>query len=356
MEWDDRRALVALNALPGLGPSRIAELVAKAGSAAAVARAPERWLSCRAGRATRRGGALERLWEQEQAALERCGAHVLIRADPEYPERLEHLTHPPPVLAVRGRLELSRDAALVVTVIGARACTPYGRAQAERFGAGLAEAGAVVVSGGARGIDRAAMEGACRWSGRVAAVLGSGLAQPYPPEARGFLDEIVGAGGAVLSEFPCEMTPARGNFPRRNRLLAALAHAVLVVQATEKSGSMITIGWALHLGRDVFAVPGNVDVAASRGPHQLLRDGALLAESPGEVLAHYDRAAPRPASEEPPLLAALADGDKSLEQLGQELGHSPERVLLELVEWELRGRVTRLANGFYHRCGPGPGR
>lgn len=354
MDRDERLALVALNCLAGLGAGAIRELVRQAGSAAAVLAAPRLWtfpwrqrfqvgdpapLRCHA--------------EAELLRLQKLGAALLDWHDPLYPPRFHHLDHPPPVIAVRGEPQALAGPEFRVAVVGARACTAYGREQARRFGAGLAAAGAVVVSGGARGVDQAAMRGALAAGGRVVAALGSGLDRPYPPDAAGLFDEIAAGGGAVMSEFPCGTPPRRGNFPRRNRLIAALADAVVVVEASERSGSMITAALGNELGRAICAVPGPVDAVVSRGPHALIRDGACLVRGPEEVLAELRPLLPEAA--EDPLLGALAAGDLSLDELAAWAGKPSDALQLELLDLELRGRVTRLPGGLYHRCGPRPG-
>jgi len=355
VEGSPIRTLLALNAWPGLGPARLKKLLAAAGSGAALAREPERYwqlLDPQAGRCPA-AEHLDLLAAQQERALRAAQAAVLTREDPAWPQSLEDLAHLPPLLFLLGSAEALHDEALRVAVIGARACTPYGREQAARFGAGLACQGVTVVSGAARGIDQSAMRAAVDAGGRVVAVLGCGLDRPYPPDALPLLAEIAAAGGAVITEFPFGMTPQAGNFPRRNRVLAALCRAVVVVQATRKSGSMNTVAWALALGREVHALPGPVDCAASQGPHLLLREGAALAESPLDVVrSSRNLLAPEERGQEPPVLELLRESDQNLARLSEELGQPEDLVLLELVQLEMQGRVVRRAGGVYHRCGP----
>ena len=171
-----------------------------------------------------------------------------------------------------------------VAIVGARACSLHGRQLAGRLGAGLAAAGVVVISGAARGIDQAAMQGALDAGGTVVAVLGSGLRRPYPPDAFGMLEQIAAQGGAAISEFPASMHPLRHHFPKRNRLLAAFCQAIVVVEAGARSGSMNTVRWGLDLGRELAAVPGLACAPYTAGPHRMLREGAALVESPADVL------------------------------------------------------------------------
>jgi DNA processing protein len=349
------RTLLALNAWPGLGPARLKKLLAEAGSIAALEEElPRAWkvLDPQAGSCPAPGH-LALLAEQQTSELAAAQAVLLTREDPEWPQELENLTHPPPLLFVLGSPLSVQDDALRVAVIGARACTPYGREQAGRFGSGLACHGATVVSGAARGIDQCAMRAAVDAGGRVVAVLGCGLDRPYPPDAAPLLADLAAAGGAVVSEFPFGMSPQAGNFPRRNRILAALCRAVVVVQATRKSGSMNTVAWALALGREVYAMPGPVDCAASQGPHLLLRDGAALAEGALDVLrGAQNLVSSEERGQEPRVLERLNDTDKTLAALAEDLGEAEDIVLLELVQLEMQGRVVRRGGGLYHRCGP----
>ncbi len=354
-----RGVILALNAWPGVGPARLRRLRAEAGNPLRLGAELERFwerLGPGAGPCPSRAD-LGLLAEHQEAALARSGAAALLPDEPGWPASLNDLAHPPPVLFVAGNPAALADDACRAAVIGARACTPYGREQAERFGAGLACQGVTVISGAARGIDQSAMRGAVGAGGRVIAVLGCGLDRPYPPDAAPLLREIAAAGGAVASEFPFGTPPQAGHFPRRNRILAALARAVIVVQAARRSGSMNTVAWALTLGREVFAVPGPVDCVASQGPHMLLREGAALAESPLDVLRALDGSLTEEERGcEPRVLVQLAGRDLSLGHLAEELGEPEEMLLLELVELEMQGRVVKRPGGIYHRSGPFRGR
>jgi DNA processing protein len=263
----------------------------------------------------------------------------------------------PPRLSIVGDARACGPAAPMAALIGARACTPHGRLTATRIGAGLAAAGVTVISGAARGIDQAAMRGALQAGGPVVAVLGSGLARPYPPEGIGLLDAIAQSGGAVLSEFPDDLPPCRHHFPQRNRLLAALAQIVVVIEAGTRSGTMNTVGWALELGRDVAAVPGMARAPASAGPHRLLREGAHLVECAQDVLAvmGVDAAPARPASSEAslpgqdPILSALQGSDLRFDELLRTTKLADHVLRQELARLELAGRIHRQPGGAYHR-------
>jgi DNA processing protein len=210
------------------------------------------------------------------------GIEVLPCTGPGFPPGLRTLYDHPVVLYRRGTLQ--ETDALAVGVVGSRQCTDYGIRQAGRFAQGLAGLRVTVVSGLARGIDTAAHRGALRArEGRTLAVLGSGLLRVYPPENARLLDEVC-ARGAALSEFPLLRGPETANFPRRNRLISGLSLGILVVEAAERSGALITADWALEQGRDVFCVPGSVENPMSRGCHRLIQQGARLAEDPLDVL------------------------------------------------------------------------
>jgi DNA processing protein len=216
--------------------------------------------------------------------------------DPEYPALLAVIAAPP-ALHVRGTLTAAD--ALAVAIVGSRRATPYGLDVAERLAADLAARGITVVSGLARGIDSAAHRGALRAGGRTIAVLGSGLDEIYPPEHRDLAREIE-RHGAVVSQFARGMAPRPWNFPARNRTLAALALGVVVVEAGEKSGALITASLAGDLGRDVFAVPGRIGDPMSCGPHRLLQDGAKLVRDWSDVVQelpeHWRRAVRAPST------------------------------------------------------------
>jgi DNA processing protein len=219
--------------------------------------------------------------EAELALCREKGIMVLTRDDAKYPRSLREIHDPPGVLFVRGQF-LPADA-LSVAMVGTRHATPYGLRIAERLAGGLARAGFTVVSGLARGIDAAAHRGALNAGGRTLAVLGSGVLNVYPPEHVEFAEDV-SQRGAVVSELPPRAAPLAGAFPQRNRIITGLCLGVVVVEAAERSGALISAQHAMEQGREVFAVPGPVDSRASRGCHRLIRDGARLVESVEDVL------------------------------------------------------------------------
>ncbi len=297
--------------------------------------------------------------ERERAAA--FGARVVTRLDPGYPQALAELPLAPPVLSIAGDV----PAGPAVAIVGSRRADAYGLEVAQLFASALAEREIAVVSGFARGIDAAAHRGALApLSGRTVAILGCGLGIDYP-RGHAHLGRAIAARGALVSEFPCGYEPRSWNFPVRNRSIAALSQAVLVVQAAARSGSLSTARWALDLGRDLFAVPGQIFDERSLGPHALLRDGAFLAQHPKDLL---DLLAPRSAAQlsilpqvpiepEPPLpglagalLAALVPGfDRAPEDLVVATGAPIDRVLATLLELELLGRIQRMPGGRYRR-------
>ena len=214
-------------------------------------------------------------------AVAEAGIDFLAYDDPEYPAGLLNISDPPPLLYVKGKIRETDQQAL--GVVGARVCSNYGREQCARFAAGLARVGYCVVSGLARGIDTCAHNGALAAGGRTVAFVGCGLKHVYPPENRDLMAEIA-AHGAVVSEFPFDTQPAAQNFPRRNRLIAGFSLGVLVVEASEKSGSLITARQALDMGREVFAIPGRIDHEECAGCHALIREGAVLVRKLDDIL------------------------------------------------------------------------
>ena len=220
--------------------------------------------------------------EQEDRRAEKNGVLILDWDDPRYPAGLRTLSAPPPALYLLGRPEALEGPA--VAIVGSRLSTVYGQNVARMLGQDLALAGLGVVSGLARGVDTAAHEGSLAAPGRAVAVLGTGIDVPYPRENEGLLRRIVEAGGAVVSELPPGTPPVPRNFPMRNRVIAALSWAVLVVEATERSGALITARFALETGREVFAVPHNMTSRTGIGPNTLIQKGAKLIQRAQDVL------------------------------------------------------------------------
>ncbi|MEX2175956.1 MAG: DNA-processing protein DprA, partial [Pirellulaceae bacterium] len=297
---DDVAAEVLLSLVPGVGPRTRKTLLAHFGSAQGVLAAASSQLREVAGIGPKISRAIlaARREIDVAAELEVCRAHqvaVLIESHPDYPTRLTEIPDPPGVLFVRGAFSPSDG--LAVAIVGTRHASHYGLAQAERLAGGLARAGYTIVSGLARGIDAAAHRGALKAGGRTLAVLGSGVLNVYPPEHAELAHEICSR-GAVLGENPPRSPPLSGAFPQRNRIITGLSLGVIVVEASERSGALISARHAMEQGREVFAVPGRVDSRTSRGCHRLIRDGAKLVETVDDVLEELGPlATPTPSSD-----------------------------------------------------------
>lgn len=221
--------------------------------------------------------------------IEKCGENgyrIITMNDAEYPNRLKNIHNPPLLLYIKGTInELDDEAA--VAIVGTRSCTPYGVKTAERLAYEITRGGGVVVTGLARGVDSAAAAGALRAGGRVVGVLGCGLDIVYPPENKALFEDVAVV-GALISEYPPGTEPSGYNFPARNRIMSGISAGVLVVEAPLHSGALITASRALEQGRDVFAVPGNVDAESCRGSNALLKEGAEPVTEGQDILAHYE--------------------------------------------------------------------
>jgi DNA processing protein len=290
------------------------------------------------------------------AAIRRAQDHGIAPvpwSDAQYPAALMTIADPPPVIWVRGVID--RLSSHAVAIVGSRAGSPYALAVAERLAADLAARGVVVVSGLARGVDSAAHRGALK-TGTTVAVLGSGVDVLYPPEHAPLAREIEKQ-GAVISELVPGTPPQQWFFPLRNRIISGLSRAVVVIEASQKSGSLITARCALEQGREVLAVPGNVLSGRNRGAHALLRDGATIVESADDILEelHLGTATcqRRTGLETPPVdpvLACLTPGEPSdLDAISERSGLIPSKLLPRLFELELQGSVARVGGGRFVR-------
>jgi DNA processing protein len=367
----DREALLLLAHLDGLTPRRLHSLAWHVGSARGCLAAVR---AGGTGSASDRAQSAEIVPDRVRAALVRCGARHVFPGDDDYPMGLLDLPDPPASLFVRGKSLLTLGPTLAM--VGARRCSQYGREVAEMIGRGVAAAAVTVVSGAALGIDAASHKGALSVGSGLAsedrrrgpgfpafptlAVLGSGIDRPHPQRNRALIEEIA-AVGAVVSEYPPGVPALPWRFPARNRLVAALSRAVVVVEGAAGSGSMITAEFALEMGRDVLAVPGAVTSPLAAVPHQLLREGACLVRGAQDVLEVLGL---EPVA--PPLGDAAGWADDSLPSAErralEEVTGSPvtvdavaagarmnvEEALSALVALELRGIVREVA-GRYER-------
>ncbi len=295
--------------------------------------------------------------EAEVLALDRAGARLLFRGDPEYPVLLEKVADAPDVLYALGPLA----PAAPLAVVGSRRPTPYGLRMARTLARGAVKAGLAVVSGLARGIDAAAHQGALEGGGATWAVLGSGLARIYPPENEPLARRIVDAGGCLLSEYPMNSSPETWHFPRRNRIVSGLSWATVVVEGEVRSGSLGTAMHAVGQGRGIFAVPGPADSPLSAAPHQLLRDGAVLTCSIDDVLQELPASCgvrPGPGGSAAPLrldgergkiLESLGSDSQTVESLSRGTGLDLPRLSRILFAMEMEGLISPFPGQRYGR-------
>ncbi len=280
--------------------------------------------------------------------------------DPSYPQLLRKIESPPLIMYVKG--SLAPEDLRSIAVVGARAATPYGKENARRIAADLSHSGYVVVSGLAKGIDTWAHRGALEAGGRTIAVLGCGIDTVYPAENRALSEQIVEE-GAVISEFPPGTPALRQNFPMRNRIIAGMTLGTLVVEAGEKSGSLITAEMALNCGREVFAIPGSITSKLSKGTNQLIKEGATLVDSVEDITgdlwinrqvtmkksrpdsaqnsAKDDSAKERFTADERALLEHLGDEGKTPAVIAELSGLEPSRAMASLSLLELKGFIRR---------------
>jgi DNA processing protein len=282
----EREAYIALNLIREVGPVTVRLLTETLGSASAIFEADARQLLAVRGTGTEIIKKLVAARRKVNAAAEieraaELGAELVTPADAGYPEPLRNIYDPPLALYIKGTLD-PRDRH-AVAIVGSRHTTSYGRECASSFAAQFARAGFTVVSGLARGLDTSAHQGALKAGGRTIAVLGGGLHDIYPPENRALAEEIA-ASGAVISEFQLGREPDKTTFPIRNRIVSGLSQGVVVVEAGLSSGAMITANVAAEQGKSVFAIPGRIDSPTSQGTHNLIKNGAKLAESVSDVL------------------------------------------------------------------------
>lgn len=283
---DDLLDHVRLACVPGIGPRFRRLLLDRFGSPRGVFAATAKEIASVARIGPTLAAAIPALATNgvAEGVLDTCrgrGVDVLVEGWSDYPALLSRIDDPPGVLFVRGKL-LERDS-LAVAIVGSRHPSPYGKRVAAQLAGGLARAGYTVVSGLARGIDAAAHRGALDAGGRTIAVLGTGVLTIYPPEHADLADEVI-ASGAVISETPPLTEAHAGAFPQRNRIVSGLTLGTVVVEAAERSGALITARLAGEQGREVFAVPGQIDCRTARGCHGLIRDGAKLVESVDDIL------------------------------------------------------------------------
>lgn len=375
------RAWLTLTLTPGLGPTLIARLIEHAGGVEQALALTAAQLAEIQGISDKGAGKHKRaidataqgdVLQKEIDLIAKHGATLLSLDDPAYPALLKQIPSAPPLLWVRGRLDASD--ALSLAIVGSRKCSHYGREQADLIANALARSGVTIVSGGAYGIDIAAHRGALRaakgGTGRTIAVLGSGLAKPYPAEHTDVFKEIVegdGQRGAVISEFPMTAGPRPENFLRRNRIVSGLCVGTLVVEASKRSGALSTARRCVdEQDRILMAVPGRVDAPQSEGCHQIIREqwGGLVTgvsdilDQIGEAGSLLDAASEQ--SEQPPItepssegksIVDILDTPRSLDEIVNWTGLPVPQVQTELTMLEIRGAIARQGGLFVKRRG-----
>ena len=364
---EDLKYWLALSMIEGVGDVTAKKLVAEFGSPENIFKAKRSELS-RIRTTIERGS--DRLieaicsfsgWmlvEEEINKAQKLGIDILTYSDPGYPGGLKEIYNPPPVLYVKGSI-LPEDS-LSVAMVGSRIPDRYGRTVTEKISGGLAGRGITTVSGMARGIDSIAQAQALKHGGRTIAVLGSGLDVVYPPE-NDKLYEQISEHGAVISEFPLGTGPLGQNFPQRNRVISGLSLGVIVVQASKKSGSLITASFALDQNKDVFAVPGEAGRKLSFGPNWLIKKGATLVETAEDVLTELGIAYDEDTQKTPDrsaLMESLSENERAVysvftkdpvhvDEIIKLSGLEPSSVLSVLLSLELGGFIKQMQGKYF---------
>jgi len=366
---DSREALVALNLIEGVGPVRVRQLLEHFGEAPAILRASRSQLAQVRGIGEDTAAAIAD-WENsvdlagELQRIADFGCRVVIQADEEYPPSLREIYDPPVVLYVKGSLNAQDRNA--VAMVGSRQTTHYGIETARKLAYQLAYVGVTVVSGGARGIDTAAHQGALSAKGRTVCVLGTGINIVFPPENQELFARIA-EHGAVITQFPFNRNGDRQSFAIRNRIVAGMTLGTVVVEANLTSGSLITANFATEYGRQVFAVPGRIDSPRSKGCHDLIKKGAKLCEGAEDVLSEFEYLFP--ASNRPPspgetgVLPALAlseneqkvfdalsdEEESSIDEVIRRSGLPPSAVSVALLSLEMKRVIRQLPGRMFLR-------
>ncbi len=358
----ERDHWIALSLVEGIGPASFAQLIRRHGSAGAAWRAGADGVGALAGDSVAIGAALDAMRGHDPRAVarrvtertERVGGRVILATDDDYPPALLTLDPRPPVLYVTGDRAAFTERA--VAVVGTRRASGYGLAVASEVGAELAGAGVVVVSGLALGIDGAAHRAAVEAGGRSIAVLPSPLDRIYPPRHRPLARDLLRAGGALVTELPIGAPVGKPDFARRNRVIAGLAEAVVVVEAPDHSGALLTAAAARVIGREVHAVPGPIDAMASRGTNRLIADAqaTIVTSSAGLLRTIGLRAASGPpvvaalSEVEGQLLRHLLERSGSIEELMERTRHPAASVASALALLEARGLVNSFGGATVH--------
>jgi DNA processing protein len=365
---ESREALVALNLIDHVGPVRVRQLLEHFGEAPAILRASKRQLLQARGIGEETAEAIAG-WEKsidlrgELKRVSESGCRILTWQDPDYPELLRQIYDPPVVLYVKGALTQPDKNA--VAIVGSRTTTYYGLEVARKLAYQLAYLGVTVVSGGARGIDTAAHQGALSGKGRTLCVLGTGINLVFPPENLELFERIAGK-GALLTQYPFNRKADKQSFAIRNRIVAGMTLGTVVIEANLTSGALITANFATEYGRQVFAVPGRIDSPRSKGCHELIKNGAKLCESAEDILSEFEYLFParqRPAlsgetttlpalelpGNEQKVFATLSQEESSIDEVIHRSGLPTSAVSVALLALEMKRLVKQLPGKLFVR-------
>jgi DNA processing protein len=355
---DDKKYWIGFNLIKGIGAVRMQALIQYFGDLEAAWKAsPAELAEARLGKIliervvqAREGVDLEKVWEK----IQNQGIKILTWQDESYPQRLKEIDQPPPVLYIRG--EYLPDDLFAVAIVGTRRVTPYGRQITEELSAFLAANGITVISGLARGVDAIAHQSTLKTGGRSIGVLGSGVDKIYPPEHRGLAEQMI-KHGAIISDYAPGTPPDASNFPPRNRIISGLSLAVVVIEAGETSGALITAEFAAEQGREIFAVPGSILAPQSKGTNKLIQNGALPLLSVNDLMQALDltrvgehKAARKiiPADEtEARLMNVLSSEPLHVDEIRNQSELPIEKVSAALALMELKGMVRQVGGMNY---------
>lgn len=354
----DKKYWIGFNLIKGIGAVRMQNLVAYFGDLESAWNADAQSLA-EAGLGAkliekvvgaRKDINLDQVW----AKIEAQGIKILTWADEEYPNRLREIDQPPPILYIRG--EYLQDDLFAVAIVGTRKVTAYGRQVTEEIASFLAANGITVISGLARGVDAIAHQAALKVGGRTMAVLGSGVDKIYPPEHRGLAEQMMER-GAIISDYAVGTPPDASNFPPRNRIISGLSLAVVVVEAAETSGALITAEFAAEQGREIFAVPGSILAPQSKGTNKLIQNGALPLLTPDDLMQaleltrvgeHKSARKILPADEmEAKILSVLTSEPLHVDEIRNQAGLPIEKISATLALMELKGMVRQVGGMNY---------
>jgi DNA processing protein len=360
--------MIALNLVPGMGPVGIKKLLDEVKDPDDIFRMSDTSLLDVLGGKFKETGKIRDVrssleYREELEFIRKEGIRVVCAKDDGYPESLRYIYDPPAVLYIWG--EVSKCDEFSVAIVGSRRCSLYGMRTAESLAGALAERGITVISGLARGIDSAAHRGAVRAGGRTLAVIGSGIQYLIRSVSRNFAYEIRDK-GAVVTEFPFRTLPSKSTFPRRNRIISALAKGVVVVEAAAKSGALITSDFALEQGKEVFAVPGHIDSVTSAGANRLIQNGAKLVASVDDILEELDISgscghhgiekdkSPEKkrrtylCPEQRKVIDSLSSGDNAhIDDIASETGMNTAELSRVLLALEIKGKIKTLPGSRY---------